>query len=222
MTFIENIPIGFGLGRNPKYWETVLSNCIKSNPVTLENNDLPSVERDTDILDIESVAAILKCSVDKIRRISRDELPARIGPGKKLLYHRADVLTYFGIAERAINANTWSERFFSFALAVDNFGEVNLTLEILQKTLQQDKSKYMKFSSALYFIASYLGHSEALEYCRTMALSSNSKTNMYRFKKLSRLLNELRSYLDSTSSKLSYPGIVSSDNVVNLTVELRG
>ena len=95
MTFIENIPIGFGLGRNPKYWETVLSNCIKFKPVTLENNNLPSVEGDTDILDIESVAAILKCSVDKIRRISRDELPARIGPGKKLLYHRADVLTYF-------------------------------------------------------------------------------------------------------------------------------
>lgn len=129
-------------------------------------------------------------------------------------------IDYSAIAERALTANTWRERFLSFALAVDNFGEVDLTLDILQKTLHLDNSKYMKFTSALYFIASYLRHSEALDYCRTMALASNSYTNMYRFKKLSRLLNELRGYLDSTNPKLTYPGIVSSGNVVKLTMKL--
>lgn len=49
---------------------------------------------DTDILGIEAVANILQCSVDRVRRISRKDLPARKGPGKALLYLRSDILKF--------------------------------------------------------------------------------------------------------------------------------
>lgn len=46
-----------------------------------------------DVLDIEQLAALLRCSVDHARRIPRRELPAsRVG--KKLLFLREDALAY--------------------------------------------------------------------------------------------------------------------------------
>ncbi len=119
------------------------------------------------------------------------------------------------IIECALNARTWGVRFFAFALAVDNFGEVDLTLELLAKIVREDGGKYMKFSSYLYFLASYLNNGEALEYCRTMASASNSYNNMFRFKKLKRLMNELGRYAESTNRTKRYPGEVPVEDILN-------
>lgn len=47
-----------------------------------------------DVLTVDEVAAILRCSVDQARRIPRTELPAYQGPGKYVLFFREDVLRY--------------------------------------------------------------------------------------------------------------------------------
>lgn len=49
---------------------------------------------DPDVLTVDKVAAMLRCSVDQARRIPRTELPAYQGPGKYLLYFRQDVMSY--------------------------------------------------------------------------------------------------------------------------------
>ncbi len=50
--------------------------------------------RDPKVLVIEEVAGILRCTVDQVRRIPRDRLAPRQGPGKRALYLREDVDTY--------------------------------------------------------------------------------------------------------------------------------
>lgn len=47
-----------------------------------------------DVLFVEDVAQMLRCSVDQVRRIPRSDLPAYEGPGKHLLYLREDVIRY--------------------------------------------------------------------------------------------------------------------------------
>lgn len=47
-----------------------------------------------DVLTVEQVAVVLRCSVDQARRIPRTELPAYRGPGKYVLFFREDVLSY--------------------------------------------------------------------------------------------------------------------------------
>lgn len=49
---------------------------------------------DADILTVEGVAKLLQCTMDTVRRIPKSGLPARIGPGKHLLYLRSEVLQY--------------------------------------------------------------------------------------------------------------------------------
>jgi Helix-turn-helix domain len=49
---------------------------------------------DPDILVVEDVADILRCTVDTARRIPRDHLPAYPGAGRHRLYLREDVLAY--------------------------------------------------------------------------------------------------------------------------------
>lgn len=46
------------------------------------------------ILTIDEVAGVLRCSVDRIRRIPLDELASYDGPGRCLLYLLEDVLNY--------------------------------------------------------------------------------------------------------------------------------
>ena len=85
------LPIGFGIGKGDAHWERVLSDAIACQ------NKLKSYQKhysDTEILSIEEVAGILKCSIDRIRRIPRRELPARTGPGRGLLYLRVDLIAY--------------------------------------------------------------------------------------------------------------------------------
>jgi hypothetical protein len=49
---------------------------------------------DPDILVVEDVARILRCTVDTARRILRDQLRSTCGPGRRRLYLREDVLAY--------------------------------------------------------------------------------------------------------------------------------
>ena len=49
---------------------------------------------DPDILVVEDVARILRCTVDTARRIPRDQLRSISGPGRPQLYLREDVIAY--------------------------------------------------------------------------------------------------------------------------------
>ena len=49
---------------------------------------------DPDILVVEDVARILRCTVDTARRIPRDQLRSISGPGRRQLYLREDVIHY--------------------------------------------------------------------------------------------------------------------------------
>jgi hypothetical protein len=49
---------------------------------------------DPDILVVEDVARILRCTADTARRIPRDQLRSISGPGRRQLYLREDVIAY--------------------------------------------------------------------------------------------------------------------------------
>lgn len=55
---------------------------------------MPVPNTDQEILDIDQVAAWLRCSVDTVRRIPRTELMPRRGPGRAHLYLREDIIEY--------------------------------------------------------------------------------------------------------------------------------
>ena len=57
---------------------------------------------DPDVLTIEDVALLFRCSVDTARRIPKDELPVYRGPGRSRLYLREDLITY--LKSRRIDA----------------------------------------------------------------------------------------------------------------------
>ena len=90
-----DLPIGYGIGRSEPYWKRMLSIHLHNLMRTTQVQPPPTILNEPDILEIEDVAKILRCSVDKVRRIPKTELVARTGPGKKLLYHRADIRNYF-------------------------------------------------------------------------------------------------------------------------------
>ena len=46
---------------------------------------------DLEILAIEEAACILRCTVDTLRRVPRDQLPVYRGPGRSNLYLREDL-----------------------------------------------------------------------------------------------------------------------------------
>jgi hypothetical protein len=50
-----------------------------------------------ELLTVSEVAGMLRCSIDQARRIPRDQLPARKGPGKYLLYLKKDIMRYIEI-----------------------------------------------------------------------------------------------------------------------------
>ena len=54
----------------------------------------PIPHHNQDILDIGQVAALLRCSVDTVRRIPRGDLAPRRGPGRSNLYLREDLVDY--------------------------------------------------------------------------------------------------------------------------------
>jgi excisionase family DNA binding protein len=63
----------------------------------------PQLYWDPDVLVIEQVAQIMRCSVDTVRRVVRNDLPYH-RPGKQNLYFREDVLRY--IRMRRVTVNT--------------------------------------------------------------------------------------------------------------------
>jgi hypothetical protein len=52
------------------------------------------VGADPDILVVEDVARVLRCTLDTARRIPRDQLRSISGPGRRRLYLREDVLAH--------------------------------------------------------------------------------------------------------------------------------
>lgn len=92
VTYVDEIPIGFGLRSNTLAQQAMLIPALQPSSQKPKTYTEASIDRE--ILGIENVAHILRCSVDKARRISRHELPARKGPGKALLYLRSDVLDF--------------------------------------------------------------------------------------------------------------------------------
>ncbi len=85
------LPIGFGVGKNSAHWQRELLATLARRQSL---GSTPRYHSDAEILSIENVAQILNCSVDRVRRISRKELPARSGPGRGLLYLREDLISY--------------------------------------------------------------------------------------------------------------------------------
>lgn len=55
---------------------------------------------DPDILVVEDVARILRCTVDTARRIPREQLRSISGPGRRQLYLREDLITYVRLRGR--------------------------------------------------------------------------------------------------------------------------
>lgn len=56
---------------------------------------------DPDILVVEDVARVLRCTVDTARRIPRDLLPAYPGPGRHRLYLREELVSYLRSSVRS-------------------------------------------------------------------------------------------------------------------------
>jgi hypothetical protein len=52
------------------------------------------IAADPDVLVVDDVARILRCTVDTARRIPRDQLRSICGPGRRRLYLREDLLAY--------------------------------------------------------------------------------------------------------------------------------
>src|SRR5689334_11413663 len=67
---------------------------IEANARRRRDHPYRHVPQNAPLLFVDEVAEMLGCSVDQARRIPRDQLPARRGPGKLLLYLQEDVLRY--------------------------------------------------------------------------------------------------------------------------------
>lgn len=95
INYLEEIPIEFDLRSNSDNLNQVQFNSDIDSKYDQKKTLEILFQYEPDILGIDNVATILKCSIAKVRRISRHELPARRGPGKCLLYLRKDVFKYF-------------------------------------------------------------------------------------------------------------------------------
>jgi len=74
-------------------------------------NPLAFGTRDRDVLIVEEVAAILRCSVDHVRRINQNDLPKHAGAGKQNLYLRHEVVSYVErLGPKNFNNNSLSYR----------------------------------------------------------------------------------------------------------------
>jgi hypothetical protein len=70
----------------------VVNEVVVSEPRSGVSQHPPMVDRD--ILSLEETSRILRCTVDTLRRIHRDELPVFRGPGRGNLYLREDVIEF--------------------------------------------------------------------------------------------------------------------------------
>jgi hypothetical protein len=68
--------------------------CPGLHDIRLPGSQPVQIAADPDILVVEDVARILRCTVDTARRIPRDQLRSIPGPGRRQLYLREDVLAY--------------------------------------------------------------------------------------------------------------------------------
>jgi hypothetical protein len=100
------LPIGFGLGRTKDHWDQVLAEYV--NDTGMIGGSTHAVESvpapaNKDILSIEEVAAIFKCGISSVRRISPEDLPRCEGPGRNLLFLHEDLVKF-------LRARTQTER----------------------------------------------------------------------------------------------------------------
>lgn len=85
---------------------------------------------DKDVLIVEEVAAILRCSVDQVLRINPIDLPKHAGAGKKNLYLRHELISYIE------------------SLEPKNFNKNSLPRHIKQKSTVETDAKVLKFNSS--------------------------------------------------------------------------
>jgi hypothetical protein len=107
---------------------------------------------------------------------------------------------------RVHSGRIWAERFFAFKCVVDNFGENELTLDLLHQVLSRDKSLYMRSTCTVYLAASLFRIDEMLNYCSEMAFGSNAKVNMFRMMRLRRYARELSRVIGSIPVQSEAPG----------------
>jgi len=124
---------------------------------------------------------------------------------------------YDDIAAISMSAKTWTERFFSFKLIVDNWGENKTTIALLGKIFHSDGSAYMRNCSFLYFVASFARDKESMAYCVDMAANGNAYYNMYRAKKVRRYISDYLDYLGTNIQRSErYPEDISPQEIIFL------
>jgi hypothetical protein len=79
-----------------------LAEKLARNDVRLRA-EYPQLYWDPDVLVVDQVAHVMRCSVDTVRRIPRSDLPYH-RPGKHNLYFREDVLRY--VRSRRVSVNS--------------------------------------------------------------------------------------------------------------------
>lgn len=62
------------------------------------------------ILTAEGVAKVLHCTIDAVRRIPNDQLPAHQGPGQHLLYLHDEVIAYVASLPREAQTSRPTQR----------------------------------------------------------------------------------------------------------------
>ena len=72
----------------------VMRGDVPSTKVTTVQPDLVHRTIDRDIFDIRDVAKILRCSVDRVSRIHKEDLAVYNGPGRPNLYLRDDLYQF--------------------------------------------------------------------------------------------------------------------------------
>lgn len=124
------------------------------------------------------------------------------------------------IEAAALGSKTWGERFFSFKLLIDNWGENTTTLDLLVNIIERDKSTYMRNCAFTYFAAKYAGDEKMTSYCVQMARQGNTPTNMFRAAKVKRAVDDYFQYYRSIEKPGRFPGDISPQRILILRSNL--
>lgn len=115
------------------------------------------------------------------------------------------------LAEICLSKYNWDERFLSFKLLIDNWGENIETADVLISILKEDKGTYLRLCCFLYFCASYNNDTKMKSRCVEMAKAGRSQANMFRLKTLRKGVSDYLKYFESVSFAERYPGDIDKD-----------
>ena len=115
----------------------------------------------------------------------------------------------------------WAERFFAFRLLVDNWGENEDTLEVLNQLLRQGDGTYLRLCCSVYFSASYQRDTKSKTLCINMANSGRSQVNIFRLKKLRHAASIGQRYFRSIDLRERYPGDLSQSSIRGLRTAMK-